>query len=83
LDKGDAKGEKTVGEWTYNWDDTTASPFLFDAGRQLFITYDNPASMKAKAKWAKDQGLRGIKLYPVTGDQDGQLIKAIKEGWAS
>lgn len=77
-----ADGKTPVGNFQYFWDDTTASPFLYDKTSGLFVTYDNPDSIKAKTAWAKKAGLKGIKLFSVQGDT-GDLIKAAKEGWAS
>lgn len=74
-------GEGDAGTWKYYWDDCTSSPFVYDKDKRLFITYDNPKSIQAKAAWAKQQGLYGIKLYDIQGD-NGDLVKAGRQGWS-
>lgn len=64
------------------WDDTAQSPYIIDTNTGAFITYDDTKSLGIKSKWAKDNGLMGVKLWAVQLDTtDGKLIKAIKEHW--
>ena len=41
---------------------------LYNKDTKQFITYDNPRSIKAKAAFAKAQGLKGIRMFNTHGD---------------
>lgn len=60
--------EKGANGWEYSFDDCTQSPMLYNKDTKQFITYDNPRSIKAKAAFAKAQGLKGIRMFNTHGD---------------
>lgn len=62
------------------WDSTTLAPYAYSETLGQFATYDNPASVKAKVKYAKDKKLGGIMFWELRNDkkQDG-LLDAIYE----
>ena len=65
------------GEYVKYWDDAAKAPWLFN-GRS-FITYDDPMSMKYKAEYVLDAGLRGIMYWEHSSDKTGLLFNAIYE----
>jgi chitinase len=64
-----------TGQWTENFDDMAAAPYLTDAGSKKygFITYDNPASTAAKVTYAlSTKQLGGVFMWELSQDYDGQ-----------
>jgi chitinase len=60
-------------------DPKSLAPWLFDG--TTFWTYDDDRSIGAKAEYAKEQNLRGIMIWELSGDTaDGKLIKTISAG---
>lgn len=54
--------------WTSHWSRTAQVPWLFDPGTKTFVTYDDPASLSVKSRFARARGLRGVFAWAV--DQD-------------
>lgn len=48
-----------------------------------FYTYDSPVSVKAKAKYAKDNGLKGVMIWQLGDEPTGELLSYIHEGLTS
>ncbi|KAG6810346.1 hypothetical protein H0H92_012239 [Tricholoma furcatifolium] len=45
--------------YTQGWDGHSATPFLYDVARKTVVTYDDPRSIAAKVKFAKEAGMAG------------------------
>lgn len=54
--------------WTSHWSPSAQAPWLFDASTKTFLTYDDPASLSAKSRFARARGLRGVFSWAI--DQD-------------
>ena len=64
--------------WKHFWDNTSKAPYAYNAGKKLFITYDDPKSMEAKVKYATDAKLNGIMFWEINNDKArGGLLDAI------
>src|SRR5690606_16585037 len=61
--------------FSYYWDDVTKAPYLYNAAKQLFVTYDDKRSIAIKTQYALDQKLGGIMFWEITHDpyRDGLL----------
>ncbi len=59
----------TDGHWVRHWSDTARAPWLYNARRRLFFTYDDPQSMAIKAGFIRRAGLRGAMIW-VLGEDD-------------
>lgn len=61
------------------WDPLAKAPFLFNATDSVFITYDDPESVKLKTSYAIDKRLGGIMFWELGGDtyDDDGLLDAI------
>jgi chitinase len=69
--------------WVRYWNETAKSPYLWNASAGTFITYDDVQSIRAKASWAKAQGLGGVMFWDLSGDtSSGELLAAVNEGMA-
>ena len=54
---------------------TAGVPYLF--GNNTFISYDDAASVKKKAQYARSQGLRGTAAWELSYDRSAVLLKAM------
>jgi chitinase len=70
-----------VGKFARHWDDGAKVPWLYDAEKGVFITYDDPESMKHKAEYVKKHKLGGVMIWEASGDDaKGSLLSALLEG---
>ncbi|MGY8564755.1 glycoside hydrolase family 18 protein [Paracidovorax citrulli] len=64
--------------WQRHWHPVAQSPWLYNAGDKVFISYEDPDSIRLRAGYAKDQKLRGVFTWELTGDDDqASLLKAM------
>ncbi|KAJ2654419.1 hypothetical protein IWW48_006121 [Coemansia sp. RSA 1200] len=63
--------------WKRYWDSISLTPWAFNTNTKIFISYDDPASLKAKAEYVKDRGLGGVSVYDITMDYNDELLNAI------
>ncbi|KAL1710387.1 glycoside hydrolase family 18 protein [Schizophyllum commune] len=61
----------------YKWDGCSQSPFIYDASKQLLISYEDQRSIALKGNFIHDQGLAGFAMWEAGGDKDDQLLDAI------
>lgn len=59
------------------WDEDAKAAYLYDG--HIFLSYDNPTSVKEKARYAKDQGLAGVFLWDYSSDFYGELVSVLHE----
>lgn len=59
------------------WDEQAMAPYLWNPTEQIFITYENPRSIKEKAKFVKEKGLKGIMFWQYFGDHEKELLKSM------
>jgi chitinase len=59
------------------WDAAASVPFLYNAEKQIFISYEDSESLTAKCKYAKKQHLKGVMFWDYEGDPSGALLDAI------
>jgi chitinase len=63
--------------WVRRWDEVAQAPFLWNAERRLFVTYDDPETMKIKARYVKTNGLGGVMFWEYGADPTGALLDAL------
>lgn len=73
-------------DWLAEWDDQSRAPWLSPPDEKpLLIAYDDRNSVDQKAKWAKEQGYRGLFYWAVHHDRmsDGThwLLRAADKAW--
>jgi chitinase len=62
------------------WDASAQVPYLYDPVRRLFISYDDPQSLRVKADQVNALGLGGIMFWELSGDTaQKHLLTALKE----
>ncbi len=68
-----------------HWDPIAQAPYMYNAGQQLFVTYDDTLSIRLKTRYALDKRLGGIMFWQLPEDLfSGGLLDVIdntrKEG---
>ncbi len=54
-------------------------PYLY--GNRSFLSYDDPASIAAKAELARRRGLGGVGFWELSQDRGGELIQSAWNAW--
>jgi chitinase len=83
------------GEWTYDllvsqyidhsakryWSEEAKVPWLYDEKAGLMITYEDPESIRLKAKYARDHRLGGVMIWELSHDDEkSSLLHALNQG---
>ncbi len=63
------------------WDEASQAPYLFNAERNIFITYDDEESMKLKCDYILDNKLGGIMFWEYFGDRKYDLLDIINRSF--
>ncbi len=61
------------------WDHISQAPFLFNAEKKIFITYDDEESVKAKCNYIKAHQLAGVMFWEYFSDKKLYLLKTLNE----
>ncbi len=59
------------------WDRKAHASWLWNKEEKMFVTFDDPRSLAGKAKYVKKKHLGGIMFWELSGDRDGELLKAV------
>ena len=60
------------------WDAKANSPYIWRSKDSLFLTYENPKSLKIKVDFVKSKKVGGIMFWQFNGD-NGELLNVISE----
>lgn len=73
---------KMVGRdgWERGWDEAAQAPYLWNAARHTFVTYEDPESLGRKCRFVREQGLAGVMFWEYHADPAGALLDALGEG---
>ena len=64
------------------WHERAKVPWLFDAKAGVMVSYDDPESIRAKARYAREQKLGGVMVWELSEDDEkSSLLEAIRAGW--
>lgn len=64
--------------WVRHWSATAQAPWLFNATRHIFLTYDDADSLAIKADFARREGLRGVMIWVLgEDDRENSLLDAL------
>lgn len=55
--------------FVYYWDREARAPYLYNAPKQWFVTFDDSRSITRKMKYIKDNGLGGIMFWQLADDR--------------
>lgn len=69
---------QSLEEYEYHWHPDAKVPWLYSAKNNIFITFDDPKSVKAKTDWALNNGFGGVFAWSVDQDTlDYDLTKSL------
>lgn len=69
------------GGFERSWDRCSATPFLTSLSAGQVVTYDDTESLKMKAQFVRETGMRGVDVWTVTGDvAQWDLTNAVLNG---
>ncbi|KAJ2063484.1 hypothetical protein GGI17_001700 [Coemansia sp. S146] len=69
--------DSATAPWARQYDNATNTPWLFNKETRDFVSYDDTASIGAKAEFAAEKGLAGVMIWPITNDYDNELVNAV------
>jgi chitinase len=61
------------------WDSASSAPYLYNAEKHLFVSYDDAQSMAAKCRYITEHKLAGIMFWEYSSDPTGILLKTINQ----
>jgi chitinase len=59
------------------WDSAAQVPYLWNAQTHVFISYDDPQSLRLKAEFVRSHGLGGMMYWEQSQDPRGELLGAL------
>ena len=62
------------------WDAQAQQPYLWNAATRTVICYDDPESLRVKARYIREQGLGGAMFWEYGDDPSGALLAALDSG---
>ncbi len=66
--------------FTRYWDPAADVPYLYNAEKQIFISYDDPESLALKCEYVLKHRLRGVMFWDYESDPSGVLLDSVNEG---
>jgi chitinase len=63
--------------YTRYWDAAASVPYLYNAEKRIFISYEDPESLALKCAYVRQKGLGGIMFWEYSGDPTGALLNTI------
>jgi chitinase len=63
--------------FTRYWDEEAQVPYLYSAEKRIFVSYEDPESLKQKCKYVRDHRLGGVMFWEYFGDSQMTLLKTI------
>jgi chitinase len=72
-----------AGTFVRRYDEAARAPYLWDVRRRLFVTLDDPESLRLKAAYVRKKGLRGMMFWRLGDDPRDPLLLAVSCGLAA
>ncbi len=63
--------------FTRYWDDAAKVPYLYNAEKHIFVSYEDPESLSLKCKYVREHKLGGVMFWEYFGDHDGKLLETL------
>jgi chitinase len=63
--------------FTRFWDDAAKVPYVYNPQQRIFVSYEDPESLKHKCQYIRSQKLAGIMFWEYFGDSQGKLLQTI------
>jgi chitinase len=71
------KDKAISGGWKQTWDNTSQTPWLVHAEKNLFISYDDRTSLGKKGDAIKQNGLAGVMAWSINMDHNNELVSIL------
>lgn len=68
--------------YVQSYDEVAEAAYLWNADTGVFISYDSPRSVTAKANYVKEHGLGGMLSWQIDGD-NGDLLNAMNDAFGN
>jgi chitinase len=59
------------------WDAASKAPYLYNADKKIFVSYEDPESLGVKCDYILNNKLAGVMFWEYSGDPSGTLLKTI------
>jgi chitinase len=59
------------------WDPHAQAPYLWNAQSRIFISYEDPESLRSKTRYVKEHHLGGVMFWELSQDATGQLLQTL------
>jgi chitinase len=59
------------------WDKAAQAPYLWNAEKRVFVTYDDPESLRLKSRYIVDKGLAGAMFWEYSSDPTRALLDTL------
>jgi chitinase len=69
--------------YTRYWDDKSSVPYVYNAEKRLFVSYEDPQSIAAKCRFVREHHLAGVMFWEYSNDPTGALLHAIDDSLLS
>jgi len=66
--------------YTRYWDAAASVPYLYNAEKKIFVSYEDPESLGLKCKYVLDHHLAGMMFWDYESDPSGTLLNTIDAG---
>jgi chitinase len=61
------------------WDQKASAPYLYNAAGHIFVSYEDPESLKDKCSYVAKHNLGGVMFWDYAGDPTGALLKTVHD----
>ncbi len=65
--------------FTRYWDVTSDAPYLYNADKKIFVSYEDPQSIAVKGSYVLKHKLGGVMFWDYEADSNGALLGAVNE----
>lgn len=59
-----------------HWDPVARAPYLWSPERRVFVSYEDPESLRVKSRFVREQRLAGVMFWEYFADQPGGVLLA-------
>lgn len=59
------------------WDEQAQAPYLWNAKKRVFVSYEDPESLRLKSHYLKQHGLAGVMFWEYYADPTGELLDTL------
>jgi chitinase len=63
--------------FTRYWDDVSKVPYLYNADKKIFVSYEDPESIAIKGRYVLKNKLAGMMFWSYEADSNGVLLNAV------